>query len=221
MSVGIFDLRCTLVQPVPTGQVELHVKDGPLDTYRDRGGIGRTGGEVPIGERDEIIAELLNTENWEAGGNYQVPFVRYLIVGCAGAGELGTGQVGTGQQLRQCQQRPWFIGSYLPVDLLEADDVGPKPEDLRPNELNPLGQRGPHTYAVSSKFSRLNVAIRTSAIERPLSPHQRAAAYLGSSEPGFREGERPSRDNVRQPRRWPPAISSALKSIINATVFPK
>jgi hypothetical protein len=95
---------------------------------------------------------------------------------------LGAGQAGAAQQLRQCQQRPRFIGPFLPVDLLEADDVGGKPDDLRPHQLNPPGQRRPLTYSGLIKVLEINVAIRTSAIKRPLSPISPLPRYLGSSQ---------------------------------------
>jgi hypothetical protein len=54
--------------------------------------IKRTARRLPISDAkvsagtDEIIAELLDTKDWERGGDCQVPFVIYLIVGCSGAG---------------------------------------------------------------------------------------------------------------------------------------
>jgi hypothetical protein len=134
------------VQPRPAGQVQLHVQDGPLDADGDRGGVRWIGGEAAIGNRvDQIIPKLLDIENRECGGHYQIPFVVHLVASCSGASQLCSGEVCAGQQLGQRQQRPRLAGPFLTVDLLEAGDVGPEPEDLRPHERDPLGQRRPFT----------------------------------------------------------------------------
>jgi hypothetical protein len=66
------------VQPRPAGQVQLHVQDGPLDADGDRGGVRWIGGEAAIGNRvDQIIPKLLDIENRECGGHYQIPFSSY------------------------------------------------------------------------------------------------------------------------------------------------
>ena len=84
----------------------------------------------------------------------RIPFGLGADQGCAG-------QVGALQQTLQGQQRPRLPRSFLTVDLLEAHDVRAQPDDLRAHQGDPLVQRRVLPAGVSSKFSMLNVAIRT------------------------------------------------------------
>ena len=165
------------MQPGPVGQVELHVQDGPLDTDRDRGGIGWIGGEAPIGRawstRSLRSCWTLKTGNVVATTRFRSSYTSLLAVRVLASWAPArlvpvSSSVSASSDLGWLG-RSWPLTSWKQTMSARSRTIcGRMSGSARPATAI-------HPTAVSSKFSRLNVAIRTSAIERPLSPHRPAA----------------------------------------------
>ncbi|KRE52394.1 hypothetical protein ASG92_25425 [Arthrobacter sp. Soil736] len=122
-------------------------------------------GEAPILELcDQVIAQLLDCQHRQTGGDHQVPFVEHTAVLFPRADEGGTSEVSGGQQLFQCRQCPGLAWTLLAVHLLKkARFVRSRTICGRISSIRSAND-GRTPGPGSSKFSRLKVDTRNSAM---------------------------------------------------------
>lgn len=107
------------------------------------------------------MPDLLQAQDGELAHHHQVADVVRLVVGGPGIDDVVLVLVaGPVEQAFQGQQPPGLAGLLLSVDLLEAEDVGPQPLELGPEEGIRSSRVG-RSPGRSSRFSTLNEAMRS------------------------------------------------------------
>jgi hypothetical protein len=123
------------------------VQDRPVPLHRRRlAAPGGFGSDRPVQRRrDEIVQNLPLLAERQAAEDHQVVLVAEPALAAAdGAGAMEALVGGIGEQRVERRKPPRAAPAWtLAVDLLQAQDVGAQPQQLRPQQADPLLQRRP------------------------------------------------------------------------------